>query len=104
VLPAPEAVSPQARMLSKLPAGTSPARSDAAVLLVSGTELTGPSSGAVEGVLDEELDAAPDVVLEAGLEEALEAELEEGLAEAPVDPSAPCNVEAIWVSTRLSAD
>jgi hypothetical protein len=55
-------------------------------------------------VLDEELDAAPDVVLEAALEEALEAELEEGLAEAPVDPSAPCNVEAICVSTRSSAD
>jgi hypothetical protein len=73
-------------------------------------ELTGPSNGAAAGVLDvpdEVLDAAPDVVLEAeleeGLDEALGEAVEELLAEELVDPSAPCNVEVICVSTRWIA-
>jgi hypothetical protein len=71
-------------------------------------ELTGPSNGAAAGVLDvpdEVLDAAP--VLEAELEEVLDEALgeliEELLAEELVDPSAPCNVEVICVSTRWIA-
>jgi hypothetical protein len=56
-------------------------------------------------VPDEGLDAAP--VLEAELEEVLDEALgeliEELLAEELVDPSAPCNVEVICVSTRWIA-
>jgi hypothetical protein len=88
-------------MLSRLPAGSSPDRREAAVLLLcrSGAELTGPSNAVVAGVLgeaDEALDAAPEV--------ALEVPVEEVLAEDVLDPSAPFNVETICELTRVIAD
>jgi len=71
----------------------------------AGLKICGGAHRGVLDVPDEGLDAAP--VLEAELEEVLDEALgeliEELLAEELVDPSAPCNVEVICVSTRWIA-